>query len=94
MCVFEDLVQQHGPFYAWAYIQGSGTSWARAVAAMEQGLANMDAFELGHTMSYASLQSVVWKLFCRKKGCDLGRSWREAKELVENEMKEYAIQRA
>ena len=51
----------------------------------------MNAFELGYTMSYASLQSVVWKVFCRKAACSLQDSWNEAKRLVESEMAKYKI---
>lgn len=49
----------------------------------------MDAFEMGHTMSYASLQSIVWRVFCRKADCLLEDSWFQAKSLVEERMKEY-----
>jgi hypothetical protein len=50
---------------------------------------DMNAFELGHTMSYASLQSVVWRVFCRKAACALQDGWNEARKLVEVEMAKY-----
>lgn len=52
----------------------------------------MNAFEMGHTMSYASLQSIVWRVFCRKADCLLQDSWFEAKALVEERMKEYKLE--
>jgi hypothetical protein len=42
-------------------------------------------------MSYASLQSVVWKAFCRKRGCTMQDRWTEARGLVEGVMKEYML---
>lgn len=87
MCVFEDRIQRYGPYFAWAYVEGFTVShrrpdvWARAE--LQRGLDDMNAFELGHTMSFASLQSVVWRVFCRKAGCTLEDSWVTAKSMVE-----------
>lgn len=95
MCVFEDLVQRYGPYFAWAYLDGSPDRvrrpdlWARSM--LQEGLDNMNAFELGYTMSYASLQSVVWKVFCKKESCSKAESWAMAKESVESEMETYKI---
>jgi len=95
MCVFEDLIQRHGPYFAWAYLAGSEDKtrrpdlWARAE--LKQGLDDMNAFELGYTMAFASLQSVVWRIFCKKANCSLPESWISAKEMVENKMTGYKI---
>ena len=59
---------------------------------LKQGLDDMNAFELGYTMSFASLQSVVWRIFCRKVNCSLHESWTSAKETVETEMMGYKIE--
>lgn len=95
MCVFEDLLQQYGPCFAYAYVDGwkSPTRrpdmWARIM--LQKGLDAMAAYELGHTMSFASLQSVVWKVFCRKAGCTGPESWERARELVEGRMSGYQL---
>ncbi len=52
----------------------------------------MNAFELGYTMAFASLQSVVWRIFCKKANCSLQESWTSAKEMVEAEMMGYVIE--
>jgi hypothetical protein len=52
----------------------------------------MNAFELGYTMAFASLQSVVWRIFCKKANCSLQESWTSAKEMVEAEMMGYEIE--
>ncbi|KAI0994765.1 hypothetical protein K3495_g13415 [Podosphaera aphanis] len=90
MCVFEDLTQRFGPYFAWAYFEGPNEkvrqpdTWA--LEKLREGLDNMYAFELGYTMSYASLQSVVWRVFRRKVGCSSKESWMMAKLIVEKEM--------
>ncbi len=96
MCVFEDLVQRYGPYYACAFIgAGSGQVskrqyfWARDL--LQEGLDNMNAFEMGYTMSYASLQSVVWRVFCRRVDCTLQDSWKVAKDMVEVQMDAYTV---
>jgi len=96
MCVFEDLVQRHGPYFAYAYVSSDSNYnkrrpdlWARSK--LQEGLNNMTAFELGYTMSYASLQSVVWNVFCRKTNCSLQDSWIIAKEIVQSEMQAYEL---
>ncbi|TVY15902.1 hypothetical protein LARI1_G004748 [Lachnellula arida] len=82
MCVFEDKVQRYGPYFAWSYVAGSKNRNRRpdlwAQSELLQGLSDMNAFELGYTMSYASLQSVD--------------SWNEARKLVESEMKSIGIE--
>jgi hypothetical protein len=52
----------------------------------------MNAFELGYTMAFASLQSVVWRIFCKKANCSLQESWTSAKETVEAEMMGYLVE--
>ncbi|TQS37233.1 hypothetical protein Golomagni_02301 [Golovinomyces magnicellulatus] len=93
MCVFEDLVQRYGPFFAWAYFEGPKENLKQpyqwACSKIKDGLENMNAFELGYTMSYASLQSVVWRVFIQKYGCSSKDSWIIAKGLVEKEMIAY-----
>lgn len=95
MCVFEDLVQRYGPTFARAYLENSrGKSlrsdvWARKK--ILEGLDNMNAFELGYTMSFASLQSVVWRIFRKKEGCTDRDSWTVAKEIVVSEMLSYRL---
>ncbi|CZS90655.1 uncharacterized protein RCO7_06802 [Rhynchosporium graminicola] len=95
MCVFEDLVQKYGPAFAYAYIEGSNDRmrrpdlWARLQ--MQHGLDNMNAYEMGYTMSYASLQSVVWRVFCRRVECSLQDSWKIARERVEAQMQGYKV---
>jgi hypothetical protein len=61
-------------------------------AELKQGLDDMNAFELGYTMAFASLQSVVWRIFCKKANCSLQESWTSAKEMVEAEMMGYEIE--
>jgi hypothetical protein len=96
MCVFEDLVQRYGPCFAYAFVDGwkqkthRHDMWAREM--LQEGLDNMNAFEMGHTMSYASLQSVVWRVFCRKVGCQLQDSWDEARAMVELRMGKYKLE--
>lgn len=95
MCVFEDCIQRYGPYFAWAHIEGDKEgitrpdTWTRAE--MQQGLDNMNAFEMGYTMAFASLQSVVWRIFCRKMNCSMGISWIEARQIVETEMAAYEV---
>ena len=95
MCVFEDLVQKYGPAFAYAYIEGSNDRmrrpdfWARSK--MQNGLDNMNAYEMGYTMSYASLQSVVWRVFCKKVDCSLQDSWNVARERAEIQMEGYKV---
>lgn len=96
MCVFEDLVQRHGPYFAYAFVEGPkrGSSkrlnfWTRSM--LQQGLDNMNAFEMGYTMSYASLQSVVWRKFCKRVDCSKQESWSTAKRLVETQMRGYDL---
>jgi hypothetical protein len=95
MCVFEDLVQRYGPYFAWAYLEGSSDTtrkpylWARQK--LQEGLDNMNAFELGYTMSYASLQSVVWRVFCKKEEIGITGSWALAQRMVESEMAGYKL---
>ena len=86
MCVFEDRVQRYGPFFAYAYVEGFSMSrrpdvWTRAE--LQKGLDDMNDFELGYTMSFASLQSVVWRVLCRKADCSLAESWHVAKTMIE-----------
>jgi hypothetical protein len=59
---------------------------------LRRGLDDMNAFELGYTMAFASLQSVVWRIFCKKANCSLQESWTSAKEMVEAEMMGYVIE--
>ena len=59
--------------------------------AMAQTLGDMEAFETGRRVGYASLQSVLWKLFCIRKECDMFNSWEEAKSAVEIEMMGYEV---
>lgn len=95
MCVFEDLTQRFGPYFPYAFLEGGKDRllrpdrWAQMM--LQEGLDNMNAFELGYTMSFASLQSVVWKVFCRKVDCTLQDSWNTAKAMVEQEMRGYEI---
>ncbi|TVY50155.1 hypothetical protein LOCC1_G000076 [Lachnellula occidentalis] len=97
MCVFEDRIQRYGPNFAWSYLAGSKNRNRRpdlwAQSELQQGLDDMNAFELGYTMSYASLQSVVWRAFCRKTNCALQDSWNEARKLVESEMRNIGIEK-
>lgn len=85
ICVFEDKVLRYGPYFAWAIIAGTGKSrrWGRIV--MLEGLNDMEAFEKGQCQAYASLQSVVWKLFCKRAECDLADSWTVMREMIEGE---------
>ena len=92
--VFEDRVLRYGPFFAYATTVIAPTertirSWSDEVIA--QALKDMEAFERGGVGGYASLQSVLWKLFCARAKCDLFDSWDEAKELVETEMMSYNV---
>jgi hypothetical protein len=86
MCVLEDKVLRYGPFFAWATVAGTQRSrrWARI--AMLEGLNDMEAFERGQSMAYASLQSVVWNVFCKKAECDLADSWNIIQDIVEEQL--------
>ncbi len=42
--------------------------------------------------SYASLQSVVWHVFCRKVDCTMADSWNVAREMVETRMSGYKME--
>jgi hypothetical protein len=46
----------------------------------------MEAFERGQSMAYASLQSVVWNVFCKKAECDLADSWNIIQDIVEEQL--------
>lgn len=85
ICVFEDKVLQYGPYFAWAAIAGTERArrWCRII--MLEGLNDMKAFERGQCLAYASLQSVVWKLFCKRADCDLADSWAVMREVIDGE---------
>lgn len=83
-----------GPYFAYVFLAGSRNHhrpdlWAKSE--LQQGLDEMNEYELGNIMSYASLQSVVWKVFCRKRGCTMQDRWTEARALVEEEMAGYDL---
>lgn len=90
--VFEDRILRYGPFFAWATVAQTISlihEWSNDV--ISKALADMEAFETGKTRGYASLQSVLWKLFCARKECDMFDSWEEARETVEMEMLSYEV---
>jgi hypothetical protein len=90
--VFEDRILRYGPFFAYAtVVQAEGAIREWSEEAMTQALADMEAFETGRRVGYASLQSVLWKLFCVRKECDIFDSWEEAKDAVEIEMMGYEV---
>ncbi|CAL3963795.1 unnamed protein product [Diplocarpon coronariae] len=94
MCVFEDLIQRYGPYYAYAYFEGSNSPkradlWARKM--LQNGLDNMNAYEMGYTMAYASLQSIVWRVFSKKVDCTLQNSWQVSKGIIERQMEGYQV---
>lgn len=91
MCVFEDSVLRYGPFFALAVVAGTpeARGWAHKV--MLEGLEDMEAFETTQTMAFASLQSVVWHLFCRKVECDLEDSWAIMGEVIEDHKGSYKV---
>lgn len=98
-CVFEDLLQCYGPAFAIAYLSDPTNSsragtrlpklWARFK--LQEGLDDLEVYEGGLTMAYASLQSVVWRKFCRKMECASEDSWEVAKQTVERRMAEYKV---
>lgn len=85
VCVFEDKSLRHGPFFAWAAIAGTEKArrWSRIV--MLEGLNELAAYERGQCRAYASLQSVVWTLFCKKADCDMVDSWAVMREMIDGE---------
>jgi hypothetical protein len=93
MCVFEDLVQRYGPYFAWAYVKDSEEKLRRpyhwTCDELIIGMQRMNAFELGYTMSFASLQSVVWRILCRKREIPFYDCWDAGVAIVEAEMAEY-----
>jgi hypothetical protein len=91
-CIFEDRVLRFGPHFAWAYLTEYRNSSRWAKKEMQIGLDNMEAFESGQFMAYASLQSVVWHCFCKKANCSLYDSWDTAKGIVELEMASYKLE--
>jgi hypothetical protein len=86
ICVFEDKVLRYGPFFAWATIAGTERArrWGRII--MLDGLNDLHDFERGQSMAYASLQSVVWNLFCKRAECNLADSWAIMKEMIDGQM--------
>ncbi|RDL41923.1 uncharacterized protein BP5553_01902 [Venustampulla echinocandica] len=95
-CVFEDRVQRFGPYFAWAYVTSSQARKLRpdhwVNSELQQGIHDLNAYEGGYTMAYASLQSVVWRTFCGKIQCSLEDSWDAAKKMVELEMVQFRIE--
>jgi hypothetical protein len=92
--VFEDRLLRSGPFLAYATSSTTPAErtiqdWSEEVIA--QGLKDMEDFETGRCEGYASLQSVLWKLFCAREECDIFNSWEIAKELVEKQMISYDV---
>ncbi|EPE31547.1 hypothetical protein GLAREA_12303 [Glarea lozoyensis ATCC 20868] len=82
------------PYFAYVFLAGSKNPhrpdlWAKSE--LQKGLDEMNEFELGNIMSYASLQSVVWKAFCRKRGCTMSDRWTEARGCVERVMGGYVL---
>jgi hypothetical protein len=79
-----------GPYFAYVYLCGSANKARRpdlwAKEELQTGLDEMNEYELGNIMAYASLQSVVWKVFCRKRGCSVMARWIEVKAVVEGVM--------
>ena len=82
VCVFEDKVLRYGPIFAWARVAGteSARRWARS--AMLEGLKELESYERGHLTAYASLQSVVWRVFCKKAECEIADSWIVARVMI------------
>lgn len=85
MCIFEDNTLRYGPYFTWAMIGGTEKArrWARIL--MLEGLNELEAFEKGQCRAHASLQSVVWKLFCKKADCDMIDSWDRMREMIDGE---------
>jgi len=52
---------------------------------MLEGLNELEAFERGQCRAYASLQSVVWRLFCKRADCGLAESWEVMREMIHAE---------
>jgi hypothetical protein len=86
VCVFKDKALQYGPFFVWAVIAGTEKArmWSRV--AMQEGINNMQAFERGESLVYASLQSAVWKLFCKRAGCNLADIWTVMKSVIDRQL--------
>jgi hypothetical protein len=84
-----------GPYFVYVYLAGSENKRRRpdlwAKSELQRGLDEMNEYELGNIMSYASLQSVVWKVFCRKAKCTMQDRWTEARQLVEQDMAGYEV---
>ena len=82
-----DRVQHHGPTFAWAFFAGHTEPnrrldiWARSE--LETALEDLMAYELGRTMGHASLQSVVWAVFCSKVRCTRMDQWIHTKNIIE-----------
>ncbi|KAG0650044.1 hypothetical protein D0Z07_3856 [Hyphodiscus hymeniophilus] len=90
--VFEDRILRYGPFFARAAVAQVPREiyeWSNEV--IYDALADMEAFETGSVQGYASLQSVLWKLFCARTECHVFDSWEEAREMVEVEMMSYKV---
>jgi hypothetical protein len=80
--VFEDQALRCGPFFVFSMLlrRDKELQWAEEM--MEDGLKNMNAFERGELSAHASLQSIVWKVFCEKANCHRLNSWDMAIDLL------------
>lgn len=85
ICVFKDKALQYGPFFVWATIAGTEEARIWSQIAMQEGLNDMQAYERGEPLLFASLQSAVWKLFCERAGCNLPDIWTVMKDVIDNQ---------
>ena len=90
--VFEDRVLRWGPFFAWATaVETRGVIHDWTTEVISDALEDMKAFESGRSQGYASLQSVLWKLYCARTEYNIFDSWEVARKTVEIEMLRYEI---
>jgi len=87
-CIFEDNLLQYGPFFVWAYVEGTSKSKAWVALKMVQGMRMMRAFETGVICGdlRPSLQSAIMKTFCKKVGCSLADAYEEMSDAVEKRL--------
>lgn len=86
ICVFKDKALQYGPFFVWAAMAGTEKALMWSRVSMQEGISDMQAFERGESLVYASLQSAVWKLFCKRAGCNLADIWTVMKGVIDRQL--------
>ena len=76
-CVVRELTLRYGPYFLWAK-HGSARErlWVRKMIARGvQELKDYEAMQTANRRSFQSLQSSLFRAFCRNEGCDILDCW-------------------